>query len=143
MCVCVCVQFTVMFSTVTFLTAKRYIYITLHCTWFDLVDAFGSISHSLISHTLLRNEIPPEIQSCIKTLYSSLCATVVTPSWSSSPFSISHGMFQGDPLSHSFLYTALTLFLSIKTEFFRWLQFSKHSHYHRTLPYADDFDLII
>ena len=34
---------------------------TLHCTWFNPANAFGSISHSLIFPTLLRNEFPPDI----------------------------------------------------------------------------------
>ena len=54
---------------------------------------------TLISFTLSRNHFPPEIQSYINCLYSQLSATVTSASWTSESFVMSHGVFQGDPLS--------------------------------------------
>ena len=45
---------------------------TVHITWFDLEDAFGSVSHDLINLTQQRNLIPVEIQTYICYLYSTL-----------------------------------------------------------------------
>ena len=72
---------------------------TVHLTWFDLKDAFGSVSHDLINHTLKRNKFPDEIIAYINNLYGSLQGQVVTPNWSSELFQFKRGVFQGDPLS--------------------------------------------
>ena len=72
---------------------------TVHCTFFDLEDAFGSVNHDLISFSLRRFKIPVEIQDYIKNLYSTLNGTVVTKEWSSKKFDFKKGVFQGDPLS--------------------------------------------
>ncbi len=114
---------------------------TLHCTWFDLADAFGSISHPLISYTLSRNQFPPEIISYINCLYSQLSASVITPSWSSSSFSMSQGVFQGDPLSPLIFilcFNPLLDFLKENSKF--GYKFKNTSII--SLPYADDFNLI-
>ena len=41
---------------------------TVHVTFFDLEDAFGSVAHPLIIHTLKRFHVPAEIQLYINTL---------------------------------------------------------------------------
>ena len=38
---------------------------TLHCTFFDLADAFGSVNHELIEYTLKRNHLP----ECVSTYH--------------------------------------------------------------------------
>ena len=38
---------------------------TVHLTWFDLIDAFGSLSHVLIRHVLRHYHIPAVIVSYI------------------------------------------------------------------------------
>ena len=35
---------------------------TVHVTWFDLADAFGSVSHELIHFTLQRHGFPESVQ---------------------------------------------------------------------------------
>ena len=51
---------------------------TAHITWFDLEDAFGSVSHSLIPIVLEHYNLPPEIINYIVDLYSKLGGRVVT-----------------------------------------------------------------
>ena len=72
---------------------------TMHVTFFDLADAFGSIEHELIHHTMKRNGIPPAICNYVKTLYDRLNGSVKGPLWESTNFSFRRGVFQGDPLS--------------------------------------------
>ena len=43
---------------------------TLHITFFDLADAFGSVPHELIQHTLSRNLFPQQIQDHMKSHYN-------------------------------------------------------------------------
>ena len=45
---------------------------TAHITWFDLIDAFGSLSHTLIPHVLLHYHLPDKIINYIRNIYSKL-----------------------------------------------------------------------
>ena len=45
--------------------------------FFDIRDAFGSISHSLIDHTLTIYNIPDNIKSYTSSLYSNISGQVV------------------------------------------------------------------
>ena len=42
---------------------------TVHITFFDLEDAFGSVPHQLIQHSLQRNHLPQNIQQYCSKLY--------------------------------------------------------------------------
>ena len=109
----------------------------IHGTGFDLGDAFESISHPPIPFTLSRNHFPPVIQC----LYSPFSATVTNSSWSSSSFSISRGVFQGDvlsPIVFILCFIPLLDFLKQNSEFGYNFQNSSII----SLPYADDFNLI-
>jgi len=67
--------------------------------FFDLEDAFGSVPHLLIKHTLKRFNIPAEIQLYINTLYNNQISRVFTDNFSTDGFPFKRGVFQGDPLS--------------------------------------------
>ena len=43
---------------------------TAHIAFFDLADAFGSVPHDLIHHTLQRNHFPQPVQEYFKNLSS-------------------------------------------------------------------------
>ena len=109
--------------------------------FFDLEDAFGSVPHSLIDHTLERNFIPPSIREYFHKLFTHATAVVDTKSWRSSPFTFNRGVFQGDPLSP-------IVFLLVFNPILQELQNQNHKGYklgdqsYVTLPYADDFCLI-
>ena len=45
---------------------------TIHVTYFDLADAFGSVVHNLINHTLQRNGLPNSVCKYVENLYSRL-----------------------------------------------------------------------
>ena len=72
---------------------------TVHITWFDLEDAFGSVSHMLIPVVKKYYSIPTEITRYISNLYSKLKGKVVCQDWESDIFQFLKGVFQGDPLS--------------------------------------------
>ncbi|XP_071507989.1 uncharacterized protein, partial [Diadema antillarum] len=72
---------------------------TLHVTFFDLQDAFGSIEHDLIHYVLEYYSFPIELRTYVKNLYSRLDGEVRGPQWSTSKFEFHRGVFQGDPLS--------------------------------------------
>ena len=113
----------------------------MHITFFDLEDAFGSVPHGLILHTLKRFHFPPEIQYYINTLYSNQKAKVFTQTYSSAAFSFKRGVFQGDPLSP-------IIFLMVFNPIIELLQremkhgFDLEGEKCITLPYVDDFCLI-
>ena len=60
---------------------------TVHIAFFDLADAFGSVPHDIIHHTLERNHIPHKVREYIKQLYSKTTSKVITQGFQSDPFS--------------------------------------------------------
>ena len=114
---------------------------TLHITFIDLADAFGSVPHNLITHSLQRYKFPPEIILYIHNFYSNLQATVHTRSFKTQNFSFKRGVFQGDPLSP-------IIFLVVFNPIIEFLEENSKFGYKMqeentiTLPYADDFCLI-
>jgi hypothetical protein len=116
---------------------------TVHLTWFDLKDAFGSVPHDLICHTLRRNNFPDEIVAYISNLYGSLQGEVVTPNWSSKFFQFKRGVFQGDPLSPLIFLLAFNPIIDyLKSEEKHGYILNKDSGVHHIVnPFADDFNL--
>jgi hypothetical protein len=115
---------------------------TLHITFFDLKDAFGSISHELIDHCLTRYHIPDNVKSYINSLYSNINGTVVGPGWKSERFPFRRGVFQGDPLSP-------TIFLCVFNPLLEYLLTEQKHGYQLnndtkviSTPFADDFNVI-
>ena len=72
---------------------------TVHITWFDLEDAFGSVSHMLIPYVMEYYNLPSRIITYITDLYSKLKGTVETHKWKTDLFNFLKGVFQGDPFS--------------------------------------------
>ena len=120
---------------------------TAHITWFDLADAFGSVSHDLIPIVLAYYNIPQNIIEYIEDLYSKLEGKVVTQSWESEIFQFKKGVFQGDPFScvifliifnpiiHHIKNNCDKCGYVLKTE----NNIKKHIN---TTPFADDFNII-
>ena len=115
---------------------------TCHVTFFDLKDAFGSISHELIQTCLERYNVPLQVQQYVKLLYSNINGTVCGPNWKSDPFIFKRGVFQGDPLSSTiFLIVFNPLIEYLKTEIEQGYALSKEVKVIST-PFADDFNVI-
>ena len=75
---------------------------TVHVTFFDLEDAFGSVPHPLIIHTLKRFNVPAEIQLYINTLYNNQLSRVFTDSFSTGGFPFKRGEFKVTQLVPSY-----------------------------------------
>ena len=115
---------------------------TVHISWFDLTDAFGSVSHDLIQFCLKHFHIPEAERKYIHSLYSQLSGKISTKDWISDIFRFLKGIFQGDPYSPS-------IFLVIFQPLIDFIQSHKATHGYQlgtqkvlTTPFADDFDLI-
>jgi len=114
---------------------------TVHITFFDLRDAFGSVSHNLIYRSLSRNNIPQEVCRYLKEYYKNLTSSVKTDNWSSNFFPLKQGVCQGDPLSpliFNIVFNPLLEFIQSRAE----KGFSLRGEKIICLPYADDFTLI-
>ena len=120
---------------------------TLHATWFDLRDAFGSVSHQLIPYVMDHYHIPKQIITYIVSLYSKLEGKVFTKDWESEFFKFLKGVFQGDPYSG-------IIFLIVFNPLIEYIKQHAQTHGYPlttqnkgvknvvTTPFADDFNLI-
>ena len=114
---------------------------TVHITFFDLADAFGSVPHQLIFDTFKRLHMQEQIIKYLKCFYSNLMSKVVTTEFDSEEFKFKRGVTQGDPYSP-------IVFLMAFQPILDYLYSQKSSGYNLnntdiiTLPYADDFCLI-
>ena len=115
---------------------------TLHATFFDLLDCFGSISHQLIQFCLEHYHVPEKERSYILSLYSQLHGKVVTKEWESEPFKFLKGVYQGDN------YSAI-IFLVVFQPLISYLLSHKESSGYMlgerkiiTKPFADDFECL-
>ena len=114
---------------------------TAHITFFDLEDAFGSVSHDLISYSLNRYQFPPVIKNYVMSLYAKLQGSVVTQQWQSQPFNFKKGIFQGDPWSPIIFLIVFNPLLE-KLHQVRNKGYNLNNNYVITTPFADDFNLI-
>jgi hypothetical protein len=115
---------------------------TLHCTFFDLADAFGSVSHDLIKISLERFKFSPQIVSYFVNVYSQLNGLVLTKDMRSENFHFEKGVFQGDPSSLIIFLACFNPILE-KLESFRLQKgFTHQGLRHITLPFADNFNLL-
>ena len=115
---------------------------TVHVTFFDLADAFGSVSHELISHSLRRFPVPGNLMIYIGNLYGRLQGSVKGNKWSSESFVFNKGVFQGDPLSPIIFLTCFNPLLEYLCQLKDTLGYDLNGTKVITTPYADDFNLI-
>ena len=59
---------------------------TVHITFFDLADAFGSVPHNTIIHSLRRNYFPPEVIQYVHNFYNNIQSKVVAKTFQSEFF---------------------------------------------------------
>ena len=94
---------------------------TVHITWFDLEDAFGSVSHMLIPFVTKYYNLPTQIIKYITDLYSKLEGRVKTQDWEGEIFQFLKGVFQGDPYSG-------VIFLIIFNPIIEYIKQHKETH---------------
>ena len=116
-------------------------------TWFDLEDAFGSLSHELISYVFEYYNIPKEIVTYITSLYTKLKGSVETKEWISEEFQFKKGAFQGDPFSGAIFLVSFNPIIQYikKHEQNQGYQIKLKNKSVRNVistPFADDFNII-
>ena len=114
---------------------------TLHLTFFDLADAFGSVPHELIRLTLEKHGLPNNIQGYMDKVLDNGWASVNTKSWTSQRFKFARGVFQGDPLSPIIFIWVFNPIIKAITKDPK-LGYTIGDHTIATLPFADDFTLL-
>ena len=115
---------------------------TVHVTFFDLADAFGSVSHDLISYSLNRYHVPDNLTTYIMNLYGRLQGSVTGPVWTSKQFQFRKGVFQGDPLSPVIFLACFNPILEHLDTLKQRSGYDLEGKKIITTPYADDFNLI-
>ncbi|CAI2353191.1 unnamed protein product [Caenorhabditis sp. 36 PRJEB53466] len=71
----------------------------LSVAWLDLTNAFGSVPHELIEHTLKKYGFPEEIVHVIKDMYNGASIRVKSKNEKSNQIKLNSGVKQGDPIS--------------------------------------------
>ena len=115
---------------------------TAHITWFDLMDAFGSLSHMLILHVLQHYHLPRTIIKYIEDFYKTLKGKVKTKEWETEIFEFLRGTFQGDPFSGTIFLITLNPLIEYIKRFKERQGYTIKETTVITTPFADDFNLI-
>ena len=111
--------------------------------WLDIANAYGSVHHNLIRFALDHYHAPAHFTDIISNLYTGLTGIVRTKQWTSSPFHLGIGVFQGDPLSVSIFNTVMNTLVDTLSEHKNMgYTFTKSLHTCNHLQYADDTCLI-
>ena len=111
--------------------------------WLDIANAYGSMYHNLIQFALEHYHAPSHFTDIISNLYTGLTGIVRTKEWTSSPFHLGIGVFQGDPLSVSIFNTVMnTLVDTLSEHKDMGYTLTKSQHTCNHLQYADDTCLI-
>ena len=74
-------------------------YKALGICWLDLANAYGSVQHNLIQYSLRHYHAPDRMIAAVPNLYQGLVGIVQTKEWTTEPFPLQIGIYQGDPLS--------------------------------------------
>lgn len=110
--------------------------------WLDLMNAYGSVHHSLISFALQHYHAPPQFLGIVRSFYSNLSARINSSQWSTLPIPLQIGVYQGDPLSVVIFNTVInTIVDTIKTRPDLGYHFTNQLSVN-LLQYADDTCLV-
>ena len=110
----------------------------IHLLWFDLKNAFGSVSHQLLWFAMERLGVPSEMVSIIQDIYEGSSFKVVGENSSTGDIPQGRGVKQGCPLSPLVFNLALEgLIRGIETSSAKGYSFSDELQV-KSLAYADD-----
>ena len=112
--------------------------------WLDLANAYGSVHHDLIRFSLEHYHAPAQMITTVSNLYQGLTGVVRTKKWSTGPFPMEIGVFQGDPLSVIIFNTVMNTLIDTlqKSREDLGYCFTKSKHKCNLLQYADDTCLV-
>ena len=115
---------------------------TVHISWYNLTDAFGSVIHKLIEHCLKHYYVSEAEIMSIMNLYSKLKGRIVTKEWATEIFDFCRGIFTGDnylPIIFNVFFQPLIDFIKKYKESY---SYKLGSSAVITKPFADDFELL-
>ena len=112
--------------------------------WLDLANAYGSVQHDLIRYSLEHYHAPQQMVAAVSNLYQGLVGIVRTKEWSTEPFPMQIGVYQGDPLSVIIVNTVMNTLVDTISQSHQQLGYSLTKSIHRCnlLQYADDTSLL-
>ena len=112
---------------------------SLSVCWLDIANAYGSVHHELIRFSLNHYHAPDHFIDIVTNLYTGLTGIVRTKSWTTEPFHLGIGVFQGDPLSVAIFNTVMNTLVDTLAEHRNLgYTFSQSNHTCNLLQYADD-----
>ena len=131
------------FKLLSIIDEARQKHKALAVCWLDLANAFGSVHHSLIRFFLEHYHAPSCMVEAVSNLYEGLVGIVRTKEWSTEPFPIEAGVYQGDPLSVIIFNTVMnTLVDTISQSPHLGYSLSSTTQQCNHLQYADDTSLL-
>ena len=113
--------------------------------WLDIRNAFGSIPHSTILHTLRHLGAPEELVSFVMNAYTGAATTIRTPDGTTRAIPIRAGVKQGCPLSPILFNLCIELILRRVKSAATKLKAGQCVHYGSLLSclaYADDLVIV-
>ena len=112
--------------------------------WLNLANAYGSVQHDLIRYSLEHYHAPQQMVAAVSNLYQGLVVIVWTKEWSTEPFPMQIGVYQGDPLSVIIFNTVMNTLVDTISQSHQQLGYSltKSIHWCNLLQYADDTSLL-
>ena len=116
---------------------------SLAVCWLDLANAYGSMHHSSISPC--STTMPPSrMVAAVSDLYQGLVGVVRTKEWSTKPFPMEVGIFQGDPLSVIIFNTVMNTLMDTITQSQHHLGYTMSTTNQpcNLLQFADDTSLL-
>lgn len=117
----------------------------LNIAWLDLRNAFGSIPHTVIKHTLLHIGVPEDMVQLCANIYTGATTQILTPQGLTDEIRIRFGVKQGCPMSPILFNLCIELIIrSIKSKASK-LKSGSCDHFGTQiscLAYADDLVLI-
>ena len=131
------------FKLATAIQEARKKHRSLAICWLDLANAYRSVHRQLIQFTLRHYHAPSKLVSTVANLYTSLSATITTPTWTTAEIPLQVGVYQGDPLSTIIFNTVMcTLIEALHPYRDLGYTFSQSERLVHLLQYADDTCLI-
>ena len=131
------------FKLLSIIDEARREHKVLAVCWLDLANAFGNMHHSLIRFSLEHYHAPACMVEAVSNLYEGLVGIVHTKEWSTEPFPIEVGVYQGDPLSVIIFNTVMnTLVDTISQSLDLGYSPSSTTQQCNLLQYTDDTSLL-
>ena len=131
------------FKLLSIIDVTRKKHKSLAICWLDLANAYGTVHHDLIQFSLRHYHAPEQLVSIVSEFYRDLTGIVQTKRWTTAPFPIEVGVFQGDPLSVVIFNTVINTLVDTILQADQYgYAISQSAHRSNLLQYANDTCLV-